>query len=53
MLFRSLELVELLIERPEAREILSNELSKTGRYCPSIEKFQDVLELLEQAPIAN
>jgi hypothetical protein len=48
-----LELVELLIERPEAREILSNELSKTGRYCPSIEKFQDVLELLEQAPIAN
>jgi len=48
-----LELVELLIEQPEAYEILANDLSKTDRFCPSIDQYQDVLELLEQAPIVS
>jgi hypothetical protein len=48
-----LELVEMLIEQPEAHEMLASELNNTGRRVPSKEQFQEVLELLEQAPIVN
>ncbi len=48
-----LELVEVLIEQPEARAELIKELRKTHRICPSKEQFKDVLQLLEQAPTVN
>jgi hypothetical protein len=45
-----LELVERLVEEPEALQVLAEEVGRNGGRCPSREELIRVVELLEQAP---
>lgn len=45
-----LELVEYLIEDPNALQVLAEEYGRNGGHCPSKQELMEVAQLLDQAP---